>query len=98
MYCTHCGQQVPGGVRFCPNCGTSVVGQPAAGAPPPVSYTVASPATRLANYILDYVVFYALCFVVGIFLGLAGLAHILDYPFAFLFGVVLFFLYYLFFE
>lgn len=39
MYCSGCGQLIPSGQQFCPNCGRPVVVAPTPPAPPPYFYT-----------------------------------------------------------
>ena len=39
MYCSGCGQLIPPGQQFCPNCGRPVTAVPAPATPPPYFYT-----------------------------------------------------------
>ena len=97
----HCGQQISPNVAFCTNCGTPVPGQ-AAAAPivptpgtPVQLYTVVSAGTRFGNYILDLIGLYIFAFCIIFILALTGNSHAINST---LLGIILFWVYYPFFE
>jgi uncharacterized RDD family membrane protein YckC len=107
MFCKDCGTELEGDGKFCPNCGLRVDDIPkevvaetkeAALGDVVDSLKPASQGKRFLNFILDAIFYYLFAFPVGFFLGLIGLNDLMQGMDKTVLGLVVIFIYFLFFE
>jgi len=99
MFCRKCGKKIDVDSKFCVHCGNSTIESESE--TPKIDNVEKEPTTRgnrFVNFILDWIFLYAISALLGLIMGIMGWGSTFDNVDYYIIEIMLFFVYYIFFE